>query len=106
MKAHLQLVVSSCPPVDTQPSAALTPTSDRRRFWQAFLEWLSTASAQETEQLERVLSQHAHHVRPLVDAVGDALLEPSDAALLPSALLATLSRHNWRPPLRAAVTAA
>lgn len=73
------------------------PSSDRKRFWRAFVDWLAVATDEENEQVELVLAEHAHHVRPLVDAVSDALRHPESATRLPATLLATLVAHGWKP---------
>lgn len=89
--AHLRLLA---PP----SSVGIATVPDRRKvFWRAYLDWLSTATLADTEQFERVLCEHAHHVRPLMDAVGDALRTRESALRLPHALLATLFASGWRP---------
>ena len=72
-------------------------SSDRKRFWRAFVEWLATATDDETEQMDRVLAEHAPHVRTLLDAVSDALRHRDSAMRLPTTLLATLVAHGWQP---------
>lgn len=74
---------------------------DRRVFWRVFIDWLATASIDDTEALERVLERHAHHVRPLVDAVSDAMLDLADINRLPSSLLLALRAAQWAPVPRA-----
>jgi hypothetical protein len=44
-----------------------------------------------------VLSEHAHHVRPLVDAMSDAIAATDAARRLPHTLLATLVGSGWTP---------
>jgi hypothetical protein len=90
--SHLSLVTPT--PAVNIPAPV---SSDRKRFWSAFLEWLASATDGETEQLERVLAEHVHHVRPLVDAVTDALHHRDSAMRLPATLLATLVAHGWQP---------
>lgn len=85
---HLSLVASTSVPATS---------SDRKRFWRAYIDWLAAATDDETEQMERVLSEHAHHVRPLIDAVTDALAHRESAMRLPATLLATLVSHGWKP---------
>jgi hypothetical protein len=77
--------------------AAATPPDRRKVFWRAYLDWLATATSAETEQFERVLCGHAHHVRPLMDAVSDALRTRENALRLPHTLLACLAASGWRP---------
>ena len=91
---HLSLVQGS----STVPVVCPALPVDRRKvFWRAYLTWLSTATADETEQFELVMSQHAHHVRPLMDAITDALRKRETALRLPLALLAELHSSGWRP---------
>lgn len=92
LTAHLSLVKAT--PALNLPAPA---SSDRKRFWRAFVEWLAVATTDESEQMERVLAEHAHHVRPLVDAVTDALHHRDSAMRLPATLLATLVAHGWQP---------
>ncbi|CAD5366602.1 conserved hypothetical protein [Rubrivivax sp. A210] len=75
-------------------------------FWKVFLDWLAVATADETEQLERALAGQAHHVRPLVDAVSDALHDKASAQRLPFTLLASLVAADWRPAVAPAARAA
>lgn len=85
-------------PVTRAPTHAPTlVSSDRKRFWLAFVEWLATATDDETEQMDRVLADHAPHVRTLIDAVSDALRRRDSATRLPTTLLATLVAHDWKP---------
>lgn len=99
---HLSLAHAT--PVSSQ--VAHVTTHDRKVFWRAFLDWLATATADETEQLEHVLAPHAHHVRPLIDAVSDALNDIDSANRLPPTLLASLATANWKPRPVAASRAA
>ena len=92
MTSHLGLVTST-PTADN----LATVNSDPKRFRRAAVEWLASATDDETEQIERVLAEHAHHVRPLVDAVTDALQHRDSAMRLPATLLATLVAHGWQP---------
>lgn len=100
---HLSLVAASIVPtvaiaaLQVPPAAVLKPSSDRKVFWKAYLDWLSTASDDEAEQLDRVLAQHAHHVRPLVVAISDAIHDPATASHLPGSLLAELYAAGWQP---------
>lgn len=75
------------------------PRDPRKLFWRLYLDWLATATMDETEQLERILARHAHHVRPLVDAVSDAMSSRADAACMPASLLQLLSANAWQPEL-------
>lgn len=93
---HLSLAHGAIP-VPPVASAAHVTTHDRKVFWRAFLDWLATATAEETEQLEQVLAAHAHHVRPLIDAVSDALHDADSARRLPPTLLAELLAARWQP---------
>ena len=92
LTSHLSLVTPT--PAVNIPAPV---SSDRKRFWRAFVEWLASSTDDETEQMERVLAEHAHHVRPLVDAVTDALHHRDSAMRLPATLLATLVAHGWQP---------
>lgn len=92
LPTHLSLVAAV--PVTSDP---VVVSSDRKRFWRAFVEWIASATDDEAEQMDRVLAEHAHHVRPLVDAVSDALRHRDSAMRLPASLLATLVAHGWRP---------
>lgn len=75
-------------------AAAIPPLeSPRKVFWRAYLAWLSKSSHEELVQFEQALAPHAHEVRPLVDAVRDALL--TDPSSLPAALLAQLQACGW-----------
>lgn len=78
-------------------TCSVTTPTDRKRFWAGYLQWLSTATDAESDQLQRVLSRHAQHVRPVDVAVSDALFDPVDQRQLPPTLLATLVDHDWRP---------
>ena len=89
---HMSLVAAA--PAANAPALFC---SDRKRFWHGFIEWLSFASDEETEMMERVLAEYAHHVRPLVDVVSDALRHRDSAIRLPTTLLATLVAHGWQP---------
>ncbi len=112
MKPTLTLVPSPAglaPQSDT--SQALHGAYNHRKlFWSTFITWLATATDDESEQLERALAPHAHHVRPLADAVSDAIhdvarsskaptsrgqLDPATG--LPPTLLAELFAAGWRP---------
>lgn len=112
MKPTLTLVPSPAglaPPSDT--SQALHGAYNHRKlFWSIFITWLATATDDESEQLERALAPHAHHVRPLADAVSDAIHDVSrgskthtshgqrdSATALPPTLLAELFAAGWRP---------
>lgn len=90
--AHLSLAHSASALPNLVPT-----TTDRKVFWRAFLDWLAHATAEETEQLEQVLAGHAHHVRPLIDAVSDALHDVDSANRLPPTLLAELVAAHWQP---------
>jgi hypothetical protein len=85
------LTLVHCGPGPTAPS------DPGKLFWRVFLDWLAGASDDEAEQLERVLAGHAHHVRPLVDAVSDALRTPGDVLALPWSLLLDLALSGWQP---------
>lgn len=61
--------------VATRPGPLL-PRDSRKLLWRLYLNWLAAATMDETEQLERVLARHAHHVRPLVDAVSANAWKP------------------------------
>ena len=110
--SHLTLVAT--PPLSVD---------SRKLFWRVYLDWLAAASFAETNELERVLTAHAHEVRPLVDAVsdaiGDAMTAASQAATatdlfsavdtpaattrsLPQSLLQALSSQGWMPSSRRA----
>lgn len=91
---HLSLAHAAIPVPNL---VATVTTNDRKVFWHTFLDWLATATADETEQLEQVLAAHAHHVRPLIDAVSDALHDADSAKRLPPTLLAELVAANWQP---------
>lgn len=82
----------------------------RKLFWSTFITWLATATDDESEQLERALAPHAHYVRPLADAVSDAINDAARSAktrmghgqhestiALPPTLLADLFAAGWRP---------
>jgi hypothetical protein len=88
-QTHLTLV-----PASSSPAA---PTHPRKLFWHAFLDWLAVATPDEQQQLETVLSRHAHDVRPLIDAVSDAIHDQVDALQLPHTLLAHLLASGWKP---------
>jgi len=98
------------PPTDlalatSQALATTTAAQQRKLFWSAFINWLVHATDEECEQLDRALSSHAHHVRPLIDAVTDAIHAHAGSArdaatALPPTLLAELFTAGWRPGLR------
>ena len=69
--------------------------SSRHLFWRLYLDWMATATDAETDALERALSPHAHHIRPLVDAIADALARPEP--VVPVSLIAALTRGGWQP---------
>jgi len=91
---HLSLVPSIDRPA---PVLVQVATDPRKLFWRAYLTWLATATDEETEQFEQVMSEHAHHVRPLMDAITDALRLRATALRLPPTLLAELRCSGWRP---------
>lgn len=93
--AHLRLVPATSNPTPLPPAKG-----DRRVFWMVFVNWLANASADDTEQLERTLSRHAHHVRPLVDAVSDAMTLQPGTSGLPDTLLDALRNAHWEPLAR------
>ncbi len=93
----LRLVVGSASLVI--PAQPAPPAGDRRAFWRLFMNWLANADAAETEQLERVLTRHAHHVRPLIDAVSEALRDRLDAPRLPLSLIQQMQQARWSPAL-------
>lgn len=96
LDTHLSRVAAA--PLTRTPTHSPTlVSSDRKRFWRAFVEWLATATDDETEQMDRVLAEHAPHMRTLIDAVSDALRRRDSAARLPTTLLATLVAHDWKP---------
>lgn len=73
---------------------------ERKIFWSVFTTWSSSAPDAEFEQLERVLIPHAHHVRPLPEALADAVAEQardSRAPRVPVGLLALLQTVKWPP---------
>ena len=88
------------------PATTRALSSDRKVFWKAYLDWLSTAPDDEAEQLEWVLAQHAHHVRPLMAAVSDAIHDPATSAYLPGSLLANLYAAGWQPQAKSMPRAA
>lgn len=106
MKPTLTLVPQS-PNLAQASGASPAPysaCSHRKLFWSAFLTWLASATDDESEQLERALAPHAHHVRPLEAAVSDAVKDAvsrskqRDATpALPPTLLASLVAVGWRP---------
>jgi hypothetical protein len=98
---HLSLVQGSPTGQAASPAA---PVCRRKLFWRAYLDWLSTATADETEQFELVMSAHAHHVRPLMDAITDALRTLETALRLPLTLLAELHSSGWRPVIAPSTT--
>ena len=100
---QLRLILGAEP---TTNAAFLKVAEPRRVFWRAYLDWLATASLDEAEQFERVLCEHAHHVRPLMDAVSDALRTRESAMRLPHSLLVTLFASDWRPSAPPASSAA
>lgn len=92
---HIQFQLRLLPPAP--PVAAATLPDRRKVFWRAYLNWLATATPTETEQFEGALRAHAHHVRPLMNAVSDALRTRENALRLPPTLLACLAASGWRP---------
>ena len=101
--SHLTLVTT--PPLSVD---------SRKLFWRVYLDWLGAATFAETNALERALTPHAHEVRPLVDAVSDAMNAAAQAATstdlfsaaatavatahpLPQSLLQALSAQGWMP---------
>jgi hypothetical protein len=114
MKPSLTLVPSPAglAPQSSTSQALHGAYSHRKLFWSAFITWLATATDEESEQLERALAPHAHHVRPLADAVSDAINDAArssktqrshgqheSATALPHTLLAELFAAGWRPLL-------
>jgi len=103
---HLSLV-QAAQVTQSQLSSASSPalvqiSTDRRKlFWRAYLTWQATASADEMEQLELILAEHAQQVRPLMDALSDALSETQrlreTTPQPPPTLLAELQACGWRP---------
>jgi fatty-acid desaturase len=92
-QTHLSLV-----PTATDAAGTTTePIPPRKPFWHAFLDWMAVATTQEQEQLEAVLALHSHEVRPLVDAMTDALAQEADAMRIPPTLLANLVASGWTP---------
>lgn len=87
-------------PTTSNPTPLPPAKGDRRVFWMVFVNWLADASAEDTEQLERALSRHAHHVRPLVDAVSDAITLQHGTSGLPDSLLNALRAARWEPAAR------
>ena len=98
---HLSLVPASLVAVNAHrgqaASALVQVATDRRKlFWRAYLTWLATATGEEVDQFERVMAEHAHHVRPLMDAVTEAMRLRETALRLPLTLLAELHYSGWR----------
>ncbi len=85
----------------TSPALVQISTDRRKLFWRAYLTWQATATADEMEQLELILAEHAQQVRPLMDALSDALSVASrlreTSLQLPSTLLAELLACGWKP---------
>lgn len=94
---HLSLVPSVAPKDEHAPPLVQITTDRRKLFWRAFLTWQATATAEELEQFERVMAEHAHHVRPLMDAITEAMRLRETALRLPLTLLAELHSSGWRP---------
>ncbi|MFT3819842.1 MAG: hypothetical protein QM750_19890 [Rubrivivax sp.] len=90
--SHLRLVVNR-----TALPASTQPRSSRCQFWFIFLRWLSHATDEDGERLERVLAPNAHHVRPLVEAMSDAMLDERQRDRLPISLVDALCQGNWAP---------
>ncbi len=97
MHSSFLKLVHSAAVNDAVIQAARPPLTQRKLFWSSFLDWLATATDDESEQLERALAPHAHHVRPLVEAVSEALYESDAATRLPATLLAQFCAAGWRP---------
>lgn len=92
--------------VATLSLVPLVPVTEdmRKMFWRLYLDWLSMASTDEIIQLDQVLARHAHEVRPLIDAVSDAIHADTNAGAdaLPHGLVNLLRANGWkpRPPVR------
>jgi len=97
MNSSFLKLVHSAAVSEAVTQAVRPPLTQRKLFWSAFLDWLATATDDESEQLERALAPHAHHVRPLVEAVSEALYESDAATRLPATLLAQFCAAGWRP---------
>jgi len=101
MKRTLIQLVATRPTTPASPTAAALseagPPLHRRLFWRTYLAWLATCSDDEAERLQQALSEHAPHVRPLINALGDALRDPHTAVQLPASLLAQLTASGWMP---------
>jgi hypothetical protein len=73
------------------------PTHDRRRFWAAYLQWLSVATTDELDQLQQLLAEHSLQVRPLTAVIAELLSHRPSALRVPPTLLATFVGCGWRP---------
>lgn len=106
MKRTMIQLVATRPATPASPTAAAlneaAPPPQRRLFWRTYLAWLATCSDDEAEQLQQALAEHAPHVRPLINALGDALRDPHAAVQLPASLLAQLTASGWMPGTAAA----
>lgn len=89
----------------TLRSSFHTKVEERKLFWKALVDWLATATDDETSQLERALAPHAHHVRPLQQALWDAVADPATASLIPRRLHAFLHAAGWHDATPAMSTA-
>lgn len=77
-------------------SPTLSIEANRQAFWRAYLSWQSDADDADLASLAQALEPHAQHVRPIHQAIGAALLDPSTMGLLPTRLLWHLESAGWR----------
>jgi len=68
----------------------------RREFNAVFADWLSHASAAETEQLEALQVKYPpHQVRSMLTFIHECLVDPTRCAELPGNLRTRLQARNW-----------
>jgi len=70
--------------------------TNRHAFWRAFLAWQTDATDADLASLAQALEPHAQHVRPIHQAIGAALTDPSTVRLMPFELLLQLESAGWR----------